>query len=109
MKARFYTDKQKMKLIRLYFFIKDILEGGMLEKFRPVKPMSLFKPRFYTIEEKRRIKTDYMMNKQWFCQICNNGKNYKLAGKHAHLRTKKHFKNSFTYNTGYIHDEKENT
>ena len=52
MKARFYTDKQKMKLIRLYFFVKDILEGGMLEKFRPVKPMSLFEPRFYTMKKK---------------------------------------------------------
>ena len=57
----------------------------------------------------KNAKTDYMLHKPWFCVICNNNKDYTLAGKHMHLRTKKHYKNAFTYNTGYIHDEKENT
>ena len=56
------------------------------------------RPRFYTEEEKRQRKTDYMLHKPWFCDICKTGKNYTLAGKHCHLRTKKHYKNAFEYN-----------
>ena len=73
-----------------------------MEEKRPVG-----RPRFYTEEERRRNKNDYMVHKQWFCNICNNNKDYKLAGKHTHLRTKKHYKNAFTYNTGYLHDDKQ--
>ena len=75
-----------------------------MEEKRPVG-----RPRFYTDEEKRKNKNDYMLHKEWYCKICNNGKNYTLAGKHCHLKTKKHFKNAFTYNTGYIYDEHENS
>ena len=54
--------------------------------------------RFYTDEERRQRKTDYMLHKEWYCDICNTGRNYTLAGKHCHLRTKKHYKNAFEYN-----------
>ena len=51
------------------------------------------RPRFYTDEERKQRKTDYMLHKEWFCDICKNGKNYTLASKHNHLHTLKHFKN----------------
>ena len=34
-----------------------------------------------------------MLNKEWYCDICKTGRNYKLAGKHCHLQTKKHRNN----------------
>ena len=56
------------------------------------------RPRFYTDEERRQRKTDYMLHKPWYCDICKNGKNHSLAGKHNHLHTNKHFKNAMLYN-----------
>ena len=56
------------------------------------------RPRFYTDEERLRRKTDYMLHKPWYCYICNTGINYSLAGKHCHLRTKKHYKNALKHN-----------
>ena len=53
------------------------------------------KPRYYTEEERRKNKTSYMLSKPWYCDICNNDKNYTLAGKSCHLKTKKHMTNSF--------------
>ena len=38
----------------------------------------------------RRSKTKYMLNKEWICHICDPNRNYTLAGKHSHLKTKKH-------------------
>ena len=34
-----------------------------------------------------------MLKKEWYCNICNTDINYTLAGKHCHLKTKKHIKN----------------
>jgi len=51
------------------------------------------RPKFSEEDRKRSItknKTKYMLNKEWHCCICNNGNNYTLAGKHCHLKTKKH-------------------
>ena len=45
-------------------------------------------------EERIEHRTRYMLNKPWYCDICNTGRNYKLAGKHCHLKTKKHIKNA---------------
>ena len=56
-----------------------------------VKPRG--RPRYYTDEERRQRKTDYMLHKEWFCEICNNDHNYTLAGKHKHLKSKKHHVN----------------
>ena len=36
------------------------------------------------------LKSKYMLNKKWYCRTCNNNKNYTLAGKTCHLKTKKH-------------------
>ena len=51
-------------------------------------------PVYKTNEEKREAikesKTRYMVGKEWYCDICNTGRNYKLAGKHTHLNTNKH-------------------
>ena len=33
-----------------------------------------------------------MLEKEWYCEICNTGINYTLAGKHCHMKTKKHIK-----------------
>ena len=44
-------------------------------------------------EEKRKgHKTVYMLNKEWCCDVLQNVKNYTLAGKSCHLKTKKHRK-----------------
>ena len=57
------------------------------------------RPRFYTDEERKQRKNDYMLHKEWFCDICNNNKNYTLAGKHCHLHTKKHYRNALAHNS----------
>ena len=69
---------------------RDDLTNVIVEKMFPKRG----RPRFYTDEERRQRKTDYMLHKPWYCDICKNGKNYSLAGKHNHLRTLKHFKNA---------------
>jgi len=50
------------------------------------------RPRVLTDEQRIKNKTAYMLNKPWFCEICNNELNYSLAGKSLHLRTLKHQK-----------------
>ena len=55
-------------------------------------------PKYSTEEERkdaiRRQKTKYMLNKEWYCDICKTGRNYTLAGKHCHLQKKMHQKMS---------------
>ena len=55
-------------------------------------------PKYSTEEERkdalRRQKSKYMLDKEWYCDICKTGRNYTLAGKHCHLKTIKHRKNS---------------
>ena len=41
----------------------------------------------------RESKTKYMLNKPWICEACGSH-NYSLAGKHSHMRTRKHIFNS---------------
>ena len=53
------------------------------------------RPKVFTTEERKNHKTSYMLNKEWFCNICKNGKNYTLAGKSCHLKTKKHNRNRY--------------
>ena len=45
-------------------------------------------------EALKKSKTKYMLNKKWYCDVCNTGLNYTLAGKWCHLKTKKHKKNA---------------
>ena len=57
------------------------------------------RPLVYETDEERKeavkkSKTKYMGNKEWYCDICKNGKNYKLGGKWCHLKTMKHQLNS---------------
>lgn len=49
--------------------------------------------KYFTDEDKKKnaitkSKSKYMLNKEWFCDICKNYKNYSLAGKHSHIKTK---------------------
>ena len=41
----------------------------------------------------RESRTKYMLNKTWVCEVCG-GHDYSLAGKHSHIRTRKHIFNS---------------
>ena len=55
------------------------------------------RPRKYFSEEEKKeamkpIKNKYMVNKQWLCPDCGN-RDYSLAGKWTHLRSKKHIRN----------------
>ena len=50
------------------------------------------RPRILTDHERKRNKMIYMLNTEWFCEYCDNNRNYTLAGKSQHLRTKKHRK-----------------
>ena len=55
------------------------------------------RPKKYFTEEKRKqanrpTKTKYMLNKEWICSACEN-RDYSLAGKWTHLKTKKHIRN----------------
>ena len=56
------------------------------------------RPRKYFSEEERKqahkpIKTKYMLNTSWICPACDY-RDYSLAGKWTHLKTKKHIKNT---------------
>lgn len=60
---------------------------------RPVK---------YSTEDDRKKavkETTYMLNKEWYCNECHNNHNYTLAGKHCHLKTKKHQENLYINTT----------
>ena len=48
----------------------------------------------FTKEEIKNHRTAYMLGKDWFCDICKTGINYKLAGKWCHIYTMKHQLNS---------------
>ena len=47
------------------------------------------RPKIFTAEELKNHKTTYMLNKEWYCDICKTGRNYTLAGKWSHLKSKK--------------------
>ena len=55
------------------------------------------RPKKYSTEEEKKEaikqqKSKYMLNKEWYCDVCKNGLNYTLAGKWCHLKTIKHRK-----------------
>ena len=52
------------------------------------------RPKVFTDEERKNHKTTYMLNKEWYCDVCKNGINYTLAGKWCHLNKKIHKKNA---------------
>ena len=59
-----------------------------VQKRAPGRPTGSSKPiKYFTDEDRKNAikesKTKYMhmVNKEWYCEDCNNGKNYTLAGK----------------------------
>lgn len=50
------------------------------------------RPRVLTDEQRKRNKTRYQLTKEWICPICSPSKNYSIAGKSQHIKTKKHQK-----------------
>ena len=42
------------------------------------------------IELKKQNRTNWMLNSEWYCDICNNGINYRYTGKCNHLKTQMH-------------------
>ena len=50
------------------------------------------RPRILTDEERKNNKTKYMLEREWYCDICKTGRNYTLGGKHCHMKSKKHKK-----------------
>jgi len=46
------------------------------------------------IKSLRESRNKYQKNKEWFCDICCNGKKLTARGKTMHLKTKKHNKNA---------------
>ena len=63
------------------------------------------RPKVFTDEERKNHKTTYMLNKEWYCDICKTGRNYTLAGKSCHLKTKKHLKNVHEINIKEVRNE----
>ena len=63
------------------------------------------RPKVFTNEEIKNHKTTYMLNKEWYCDICKTGRNYTLAGKSCHLKTKKHIKNVHEINMKEVRNE----
>ena len=63
------------------------------------------RPKVFTAEERKNHKTTYMLNKEWYCDICKTGRNYTLAGKSCHLKTKKHIKNVHEINIKEVRNE----
>ena len=56
------------------------------------------RPKKLTDEERIKNKTKYMLEREWYCDICKTGKNYTLAGKHCHMKTKNHIKSNISNN-----------
>ena len=52
------------------------------------------RPRILTDEERKNNKTKYMLNREWYCDVCKTERNYTLAGKSCHMKTNKHIRNS---------------
>ena len=59
------------------------------------------RPRIFTDTERKDRRTTYMLNKEWYCYVCNTGKNYTLSGKHCHQKSIKHSKNIEAINKQY--------
>ena len=53
-----------------------------------IKPRG--RPQLLTDEQRKQNKTRYQLTTEWICPICRPKRNYTLAGKHCHIKTKKH-------------------
>jgi len=47
------------------------------------------------LKKRRKYLNEKMKSYDWYCNICNNGKNYTLRVKFMHLKTKKHNRNYY--------------
>ena len=69
----------------------------------------MVKKKYFTEEERikaiRQSKNKYMVNKEWLCPECGN-RDYTLAGKWTHLKSKKHLKNHLL-KYGYVITSKD--
>ena len=61
--------------------------------------------KYSPMRKEKNHKTTYMLNKEWYCDICKTGRNYTLAGKSCHLKTKKHIKNVHEINIKEVRNE----
>ena len=51
--------------------------------------------KYHTEEERKaaiRSQTKYMLNKEWYCDICRNDFNYWMSGKWKHISSKRNHK-----------------
>lgn len=85
---KYLTDEDRKRAIKESKLLKQEVKRG---RGRP--------PKYSTEEDRKRAineyKTAYMLNREWFCDVCNNQKNYTLAGKWSHIKTNKHQNNSY--------------
>ena len=44
-------------------------------------------------EKRYKYINEKLKSYEWYCDTCQNGKNYTYRGKYMHLRTKKHNRN----------------
>lgn len=56
--------------------------------------MKKLKKENYT-EYRKKYLNQKMKNTEWYCDVCNNGKNYTLRNKWSHIKTKKHERNYY--------------
>ena len=56
--------------------------------------MQKLKKENYT-EYRKKYLNQKMKNTEWYCDVCNNGKNYTLRNKWSHIQTKKHERNYY--------------
>ena len=66
------------------------------------------RPRIYTDRERVKQKTNYMTTKSWFCDVCNNGIDYSLAGKSQHRYTKNTVIKSYLLIIKCVHEKIKN-
>ena len=77
------------KIYPILVYMNIDMQSPEIQKLRKENPA----------EYRRKYDNHRLYNKEWYCDICNNGKNYTLRGKWSHLGTKKHERNHFAANS----------
>ena len=77
------------KIYPILVYMNINMQSPEIQKLRKENPA----------EYRRKYDNHRLYNKEWYCDICNNGKNYTLRGKWSHLGTKKHERNHFAANS----------
>ena len=76
------------KIYPILVYMNIDMQSPEIQKLRKENPA----------EYRRKYDNHRLYNKEWYCDICNNGKNYTLRGKWSHIGTKKHERNYFAAN-----------